>query len=52
METWDILKQVVRYFADRRRRWLLPIVILLVIIGTLIIIGSSASIAPFIYTLF
>ncbi|MBS3083552.1 hypothetical protein J4423_02000 [Candidatus Pacearchaeota archaeon] len=43
-ETWDFLKV-------RKKWWLLPIVILLVIIGALIILGQSSVLSPFIYAL-
>jgi len=52
MESWKIVHQLFQYFATKRRRWLLPLLIFLVIIGVLIIAGSSATVAPFIYTLF
>ena len=42
-------------FAFRRERkkfWLLPIVICLVLLGTLVVFTSGTAVAPFIYTLF
>ena len=47
-----LLRELFGYFAAKRRRWLLPIILFLVAIGALMIAGSSASVAPFIYTLF
>jgi len=44
-EFWDFLKV-------RKKFWLLPIVIVLFLLGTLIVISESSAIAPFIYTLF
>ena len=44
-EFWDFLKV-------RRRFWLLPIVIVLLLLGMLIAMSESSAIAPFIYTLF
>jgi len=43
-ETWDFLKV-------RKKWWLLPIVIMLVLAGTLIIFGQSSALSPFIYAL-
>ncbi len=43
-EVWGMLRQNKKY-------WLLPIIIVLVLIGALVILGSTAA-APFIYTLF
>jgi hypothetical protein len=36
----------------RKKWWLLPIVITLVLLGTLIVLTEGSAIAPFIYTLF
>lgn len=47
-----VLKQIIAYFTSKRRRWLLPIVLFLVILGALIVVSSTSVFAPFIYTLF
>jgi hypothetical protein len=44
-ELWDFLK-------TRKKFWLLPIVVLLLLLGLLIIFTESSVVAPFIYTLF
>ena len=44
-EFWDFLK-------DRKKWWLTPIVIFLVLLGALIIFTEGSAVAPFIYTLF
>ena len=44
-EFWEFLKY-------RKRYWLLPIVILLILLGALIVFTESSAIAPFIYALF
>ena len=45
MEFWDFLRQ-------RKKFWLLPILIVLVVFGGLIVLTQGSAIAPFIYTLF
>lgn len=47
-----VIREVLHYFTAAKRRWLLPIVIFLFILGTLMVASSSAVLAPFIYTLF
>jgi len=42
---WDFLKV-------RKKFWLAPIIILLLLLGALIIFTESSALAPFIYTLF
>ncbi len=44
-ELWDFLKV-------RKKWWLAPIVIFLVLLGALIILTEGSAIAPFVYTLF
>jgi len=44
-EFWDFLK-------ERKKYWLLPIIIILAIFGGLIILTQGSAIAPFIYTIF
>jgi len=44
-EFWEFLKH-------RKRYWLLPIVIVLILFSTLIVFVESSAVAPFIYALF
>jgi hypothetical protein len=45
IEFWEFLKV-------RKRYWLLPIVVILLLFGALIVFTESSAIAPFIYALF
>ena len=44
-ELWDFMKV-------RKKLWLAPIIILLLLLGALIVFTESSAVAPFIYTLF
>ena len=44
-EFWNFLKV-------RKKFWLLPILIMLIIFGGLIVLSQGSAVAPFIYTLF
>ena len=44
-EFWEFLK-------ERKKYWLLPVIVVLVVFGGLIIIGQGSVMAPFIYTIF
>lgn len=44
-ELWDFLK-------TRKKFWLLPIVLVMLLFGVLLILAQGTAIAPFIYTLF
>ena len=45
LELWAFMK-------ERKKFWLLPIVIVLALVGTLIVLTQGTAVAPFIYTLF
>lgn len=47
-----IVKEFWGFLMERKKWWLLPIVIMLVILGMLIIFTEGSALAPFIYTLF
>lgn len=47
----DFIKELLKYMYERKKWWLLPLFVLLLLIGLLVIFANSA-IAPFIYTLF
>ncbi len=44
-EFWGFMK-------ERKKFWLLPIIIVLVLLGALIVFTESSAVAPFIYALF
>ena len=48
----SILKELWDFMKTRKRWWLLPIVIMLVVLGLLIVLTEGSALAPFIYTLF
>lgn len=48
----SIFKELWRFLKARKRFWLAPIIILLVLLSMLMIFAQGSAIAPFIYTLF
>jgi hypothetical protein len=48
----SFLAEIWRFLRARRKSWLVPILIVLVIFGVLIVVGEGSALAPFIYTLF
>jgi len=48
----DFLKEFLEFLKVRKKYWLLPILIFLVIFGGLIILTQGSAVAPFIYTIF
>ena len=48
----SFLAELWAYMRTRKKFWLLPIMIMMVIFGGLIVLTKGSAIAPFIYTLF
>ncbi len=48
----DTLREFWEFLRERKKYWLLPIVLTLGILGGLIVLTQGSVIAPFIYTLF
>lgn len=48
----SILAELWTFMRVRKKYWLAPIVLLLVVFGGLIILAQGSAVAPFIYTLF
>ena len=44
-------KDLISFLMQNKKWWLLPVVIVTLLVGVLIILGSTAA-APFVYTLF
>jgi len=52
MSKFAIAKEFWQFLKVRKKWWLLPIIIVLVLLGALIVFTESSAVAPFIYTLF
>jgi hypothetical protein len=48
----DLFKDLWGFLIVRKKFWLLPIILTLLLFGVLIVMTSGSAIAPFIYTLF
>ena len=47
-----ILGELLQFLWKRKLYWLLPMIVVLVIVGVLIVLGSNPVTSPFIYSLF
>jgi hypothetical protein len=52
MSKVSILKEFWEFLRVRKKWWLFPIVIFLILLGALLVLTEGSAIAPFIYTLF
>ena len=48
----DVLSDLWGFLKERKKFWLAPIIIVLMLLGLLIVIGGGTALEPFIYTLF
>lgn len=48
----ETIKDLWSFLRERKKYWLLPIVLLLAVIGALIVLTAGSPVAPFVYTLF
>ncbi len=48
----DFATELWEFLRERKKFWLLPIIIFLVLLGSLIVLTEGSAVAPFIYTLF
>jgi hypothetical protein len=48
----EFIKDLWLFLKERKKFWLIPMIIVFVIVGLLLVLGGGTSVAPFIYTLF
>ena len=48
----DFIKEFIDFLKVRKKYWLLPILLVLVLFGGLIILSQGSAVAPFIYAIF
>ncbi|MDA9107769.1 DUF5989 family protein [Candidatus Pelagibacter sp.] len=48
----DFIREFFQFLMIRKKYWLLPIILVLVLFGGLIILSQGSAVAPFIYTIF
>lgn len=49
---FDLLADLWGFMRERKKFWLAPIIIVMLLLGALIVFAQGSSLAPFIYTLF
>lgn len=52
MSKLSVLKEFWQFLTVRKRLWLLPIVLIMVLMGLIIVLTQGSASAPFIYALF
>ena len=48
----DLLQDLWSFMKERKKFWLAPIILVMLLLGALLVLAQGSAIAPFIYTLF
>jgi len=52
MASGSLTRELWEYMKVRKKWWLLPIMIAMVVLGALLVFAQGSALAPFIYTIF
>lgn len=52
MATLSVLRQLWEFMKQRKKLWLLPIILILILASALLILVQGSALAPFIYSIF
>jgi len=47
-----MIKELWNFMKVRKKFWLLPLIVVMLLLGALIVLAQGSAVAPFIYTLF
>ncbi len=48
----SLVKEFWEFLKVRKKWWLLPIIVMMVLVGSLLVFAQGSALAPFIYTIF
>lgn len=48
----DLIKELWRYMRARKKFWLLPVFVVMLLLGALLVVAKGSAVAPLIYTIF
>ncbi len=48
----SLMGELVAYMKERKKWWLVPIIIVMLLVGALLVFAQGSALAPFIYTIF
>ncbi len=49
---WELIVDLWAFMKERKKFWLVPVIIVLLLLGALLVLAQGSAVAPFIYTLF
>jgi len=48
----ELIKDLWGFMKTRKKFWLAPIIVIMLLLGALLVLSQGSAVAPFIYTLF
>jgi len=48
----EIIKDLWLFIKERKKFWLIPVMVVLLLVGAFIVLGSGTALSPFIYSIF
>ena len=48
----DLITDLWGFMQERKKFWMAPIIVVMLLLGALIVLSQGSAVAPFIYTLF
>lgn len=48
----DLIRELWRYMRARKKFWLLPVFVVMLMLGVLLVVAKGSAVAPLIYTIF
>lgn len=48
----EFLKELWTYLNARKKYWLFPVIVIILVLGVFLFLGTSSAVAPFIYAIF
>ena len=48
----SLIGELWRFMGQRKKWWLLPVIVVMVVVGTVLVFAQGSALAPFIYTIF
>lgn len=48
----DLIRDLYFFMKERKKFWLLPLIVILLLLGIILVFGANSALAPYVYTLF
>ena len=52
MSKWSILAEFWTFLKTRKKWWLKPLIVILILLGAVLVLAQTSALSPFIYTMF